>query len=111
MLDVAARRAQAGPYVNGPLPSGLVRGAADGHAPDANDFESSFFEHSYLVGLFKTLQNCLKHRHNSLASRIWDNAAHHTSVRFTVAFNAEGPPLGAKARIFPALSGMAKAMP
>src|SRR5713226_2954483 len=69
MLDVAARRAHAGPDVNGPLPSGLVRGAADGHASDANEFEFSFFERSYLVGLFKTLQNCLKHGHNSLTSR------------------------------------------
>src|SRR6266849_2137700 len=64
MLDVAARRAHAGPDVNGPLPSRLVRGAADGHTSDANEFEFSFFERSYLVGLFKTFQNCLKHRHN-----------------------------------------------
>src|SRR5260370_1040191 len=69
MLDVAARRAHAGPDVNGPLPSGLVRGAADGHASDANEFEFSFFERSYLVGLLKALKNCLKHGHNSLASR------------------------------------------
>src|SRR5260370_35585155 len=64
VLDVAARRAHGGPDVNGPLPSGLVSGAADGHAPDANEFELSFLERSDLVGLFKTLQNCLKHRHN-----------------------------------------------
>src|SRR5260370_27158635 len=69
MFYVAARRANAGPDVNGPLPSGLVRGAADGHASDANEFEFSFFERSYLVGLLKALKNYLKHRHNSLASR------------------------------------------
>jgi len=37
--------------------------------PNANEFEFSFFERSYLVGLFKTLQNSLEHRHNSLANR------------------------------------------
>src|SRR6266853_5783306 len=42
MLDVAARRTHAGPDVNGPLPSWLVGGAADGHAPDANEFEFPF---------------------------------------------------------------------
>src|SRR5450755_4273980 len=65
MLDVAARRAHAGADVNGPLPSGLVGGATDGHAADANEFESSFFERAHLVGLFETLQNCLEHWHNS----------------------------------------------
>src|SRR5260370_14621331 len=69
MLDVAARRAHARPDMNGPLPSGLVRGTADGHAPDANQLKFSFFEHSYFVRLLKALQNCLKHLHNSLASR------------------------------------------
>src|SRR6202035_5575972 len=53
--------------MNGPLPSRLIGGAADGHAPDANQFEFSFFEHSYCVRLLKALQNCLKHRYNSLA--------------------------------------------
>src|SRR5260370_41069621 len=69
MLDVAARCPYARPDMNGPLPSGLVRGTADGHAPDANQFKFSFFEHSYFVRLLKALQNCLKHGHNSLASR------------------------------------------
>src|SRR5260370_31286249 len=69
MLDVAARRAHARPDMNGPLPSGLVRRTADGHAPDANQLKFSFFEHSYFVRLLKALQNCLKHRHTSLASR------------------------------------------
>src|SRR5260221_14470193 len=67
MLDVAARCSDARPDMNGPLPSGLVRGAADGHAPDANQFEFSFFEHSHFVRLLEALQNCLNHRHNSLA--------------------------------------------
>src|ERR1700675_2061164 len=65
MLDVAARCPYARPDMNGPLPSGLIGGAADGHAPDANHFEFSFFEHSYFVRLLKALQNCLKHRHDS----------------------------------------------
>jgi hypothetical protein len=64
MLDAAAPCAHAGSYVNGPLPSGLVCGGADGRASDANDFEFSFFERSYLVWLFKAFQNCLKHRRN-----------------------------------------------
>ena len=68
-----------GPDVNGPLPSGLVRGAADGHASDANEFEFSFFERSYLVGLFKTLQNCLKHGDSPLASRICGNPLDYSS--------------------------------
>jgi len=62
MLYVAARSADAWPDVNGPFPSGLVGGAADGHAADADEFEFSFFEGSYLVGFFKTFQNGLKHR-------------------------------------------------
>jgi hypothetical protein len=55
MFDVAARRTYAGADVHGPLPSGLVRGAADGHASNANEFEFSFFECPHFVGLFKTL--------------------------------------------------------
>src|SRR5712692_7088724 len=42
MLDVAARCPYARPDMNGPLPSGLVRGTADGHAPDANQLKFSF---------------------------------------------------------------------
>src|ERR1700682_677533 len=78
MLDVAARCPYARPNMNGPLPSRLIGGAADGHAPDAKQFEFSFFEHSYFVRLLKALQNRLKHRHNSLASRICGNIVHRT---------------------------------
>src|SRR5260370_15328363 len=67
MLDVTSRCPHALPDMNGPLPSGLVCCTADGHAPDANQFEFSFFEHSHFVRLLKALQNCLNHRHNSLA--------------------------------------------
>src|ERR1700674_2139053 len=81
MLDVAARRTHAGPDVNRPLPAGLVCGTADGRAPDADQFKFSFFEHSYFVRLLKALQNCLNHRHNSFASRICGNAAHHASSK------------------------------
>src|ERR1700722_10812152 len=63
MLDVTARRPDAGPDVKGPLPSRLVRGPANGHAPDADKFEFSFFERSHLVGLFKTFQNRFDVRH------------------------------------------------
>src|SRR5258708_26227867 len=61
--------------MNGPLPSGLVCCSADGHAPDANQFEFSFFEHSHFVRLLKALQNCLKHRLDSFASRRWKRRA------------------------------------
>ena len=47
--------------VKGTPPAQLVRGTADGHAPNANEFDFSFFERSHFVGLSKTLQNCLKH--------------------------------------------------
>ena len=66
VLDVAARSAYAGPDMNGPFPSWLVRGAADGHAPDANEFEFSFLEGLYLVGLFETFQNRFQRRHISV---------------------------------------------
>src|SRR6202453_3685315 len=69
MLDVAARRADGGTDVNRPFPSGLVGGAADGHAAYMNEFEFSLFERSDFIGFFKTFENCLKHRHNSLATR------------------------------------------
>src|SRR5258708_39175202 len=75
MIDVAARCSYARTEMNGPLPSGLVCCAADGHAPDADQFEFSFFEHSHFVRLLKALQNCLKHRLNSFASRRWQRRA------------------------------------
>src|ERR1700722_8016516 len=63
VLNVTARRPDARPDVKGPLPSRLVCGPANGHAPDADEFEFSFFERSHLVGLFKTLQNRFDVRH------------------------------------------------
>jgi hypothetical protein len=66
VLDGAARRAHAGSDMEGPLPPGLIRSAADGHTPDANKFESPFLERPYLVRLVKTLQNCFQLRQDSL---------------------------------------------
>jgi hypothetical protein len=70
MLHMAPRRAHAGTDVDGPLPSRLVGGTADGHSPDVNEFEFPFFESSNLVGLFETLQNCLQLRHSFKISMI-----------------------------------------
>ena len=63
VLDIAARRAYAGPDVHRPFPSRLVGGPADGQTPDANEFKFSFFERSQFVGSFKTLQDCFECRH------------------------------------------------
>src|ERR1017187_6001347 len=62
MLNVAARCPYAWPNMKRPLPAGLIGGAADGHAPDANQFELSFFERSNLVWLLETLQDYVHHR-------------------------------------------------
>jgi hypothetical protein len=69
VLDVTARRANAGPDVEGPLPTGLIGGATDGHTADANKFKLAFFEDPNFVGFFKTLQNGIKHPSNSWAIR------------------------------------------
>lgn len=63
MLYVAARRAHTGSDVEGPFPSRLVCGTADGHTPETDEFELSFFERSQLIGCFKMLQNCLDYWH------------------------------------------------
>jgi hypothetical protein len=67
VLDVAVRRADSGPNVNGPLPPRFIRGAADVHVPDPNDFEFSLFEASYFIRLFKSLQNYFEHFRKLLA--------------------------------------------
>ena len=66
MLHIATRRPHRRPDVNRPLPSWLVRGAADRHAPDPDDFELSLLERSHFVGLFKSLQNGVNRGHNHL---------------------------------------------
>src|SRR5271165_6592617 len=55
MLNVTPRRGHARPHVNRPLPSRLIGSAPDGHPPDANQFEFSFFERPHFIRLFKTL--------------------------------------------------------
>jgi hypothetical protein len=55
VFDVAARGTNRGADVQGPLPAGLVGGAADGDAADADEFEFSFFEDADFVGGFETL--------------------------------------------------------
>jgi hypothetical protein len=67
VLDIAAGRAHAGAHVNRPLPSRLISSATDGHPADVNDFEFSFFECSYFVGLFKPLQNYFKHQQTAIS--------------------------------------------
>src|SRR6202043_264546 len=99
MLDVAAQRADARPDVNGPPPSGLVGGAANGHTSDANEFKSSFFKGPHFVGLFKTPQNCLKHLQNSLASRICGNTESHSNLRLEIPRPARAPHAGGRAPI------------
>jgi len=39
----------------------LVGSAADGHVANPDDFKFSFFESPYVIGLFKPLQNDIKH--------------------------------------------------
>src|SRR5208283_4622254 len=55
MLDIAARSPYARAHVFGPLPSGLVDSPADGHATEANEFESSLFERPHFIRMFEPL--------------------------------------------------------
>jgi hypothetical protein len=55
VLDVAARCAYQGADMERLLPTGLIGGAADGHAADTDEFKFAFSEGANLVGLFKTL--------------------------------------------------------
>jgi len=48
-------------YVQGPLPSGLIGGASDGHSTDLNQFKFSFFKSADFVGAVKALQNHFMH--------------------------------------------------
>src|SRR5271156_1899808 len=50
MFDVATGSAEDGADVHGPLPAGLVGGAADGHGAEVDEFEFSFFESADFVG-------------------------------------------------------------
>src|SRR5689334_7663284 len=65
MLDRAARGAEAGADVRAPLPSRLVRGAADGHAAEAHDFELAVLERADLVRSLEAFEiNHVAHRYS-----------------------------------------------
>ena len=66
MLGVAARRSYSWAHVRGPLPSGLVSGAANGHAADVDDLELALFECADFIGSFETLQDCFEQSHGFL---------------------------------------------
>jgi hypothetical protein len=61
VLHIAARGTDRWPNVLGPLPARLIRGAADGHAADAHDFELALFKSTDFVGFFKTLEHSVQH--------------------------------------------------
>jgi len=63
VFDVAERGTHTGTNVDGPPPAWLVHSAPDRHSSDADEFESALFEGSHFIRFFKTLQNCVKHRH------------------------------------------------
>src|SRR5277367_4853543 len=50
MFDVATGSADDGADVHGPLPAGLVSGAADGHGAEVDEFKFPFFEGADFVG-------------------------------------------------------------
>jgi hypothetical protein len=51
MFDIATGFPRGGTDMNGPLPSGLVRGAPDGHAADVHHLEAPLFEFPHFIGL------------------------------------------------------------
>ena len=53
VLDIAAGGTNGGSHVFGPLPAGLVGGAADGYGAEVDEFEFSFFEGADFVGDFE----------------------------------------------------------
>jgi len=55
VFDVASGGADRGADVGGPFPAGLVGGAADGHATEADDFEFTLFEGADFIGGFEAL--------------------------------------------------------
>ena len=57
VLHVTAGSPYCGSDVDGPFPSRLVGGAANGHAADMHDFEFPFFEGAHFIGIFETLQD------------------------------------------------------
>jgi hypothetical protein len=57
VFDIAAGSAGGGTDVFGPLPAGLVSGAADGHGAEVDEFEFSFFESADFVGGFEPFQD------------------------------------------------------
>ena len=60
MLHVAAGGAHRRPHMDGPFPSRLIGGPADGHAADADEFEFSFFKCAYFIRFFKAFQNGIR---------------------------------------------------
>ena len=68
MLDVTARSTHAGTHMNLPLPSWLVGGATDGHAPDVHDFELPFFEGSHFIRLLEAPQNRIRRLDHSITT-------------------------------------------
>jgi hypothetical protein len=59
--DIAALLAQGFADVLGPAPTGLIRGAADGHAAEMDEFELAFFEGADFVGVLELLEDNLVH--------------------------------------------------
>jgi hypothetical protein len=60
VFDIAAPGAYGGADVLGPLPAGLIGGAADGHGAEVDEFEYSFFEGADFVGGFEAFQDCFE---------------------------------------------------
>jgi hypothetical protein len=51
--------------MRGPIPAAFIRGTANGHAAEPDDFEFTFLECANLIGPLESLQNHFQHRISS----------------------------------------------
>jgi hypothetical protein len=61
VFDIAVDESYGSSYISRPLPPWSVYGAADHHATEANQVESSFWEGPYFVRLVEALQDHVMH--------------------------------------------------
>jgi|SRR5580658_4249778 hypothetical protein len=74
VFDIAAGSTDGRADVLGPLPAGLVRGAADGHGAEVDEFEFSLFEGAYFVGGLEAFEDYFESWLHFFASRFGDAA-------------------------------------